>query len=428
MGCWGMGLTCSDDYCEVYEDFMERYDEGEEVSAIREAILAEHTAEFDPEDPILHDMYFALAKAGWVCCEQSPEILERVHSIIESGANLDFYRELGANEHDLAERKKKLAAFWTSLQKPRAKPRKRHPAPKERELPDLAPGDVLAYKAPEGQRVLIVLDRIGWPGFFQDQVFCCVLQRSFEKKELPVLDPLPEKLGLISSYYAREFLAPSAFRKIGTVPVSEGLYAKLYPAGWNGWRLLLEGYKKDFQKSFTPEEDLELGQLLAGETPKGMSLYCRVSKVRFGNVGVGQVYIKEEPREKKESVPAMGFDTEKIDRLLARVGVDEDEAFYRELQAMIYSLGRDAENPRELRYAYGLLMELSQHPKSSVRMAVLQALGVMGVLHKKAPLVESEVKDRFYAQWQQGDPVEQAILKDVMEDLRQSRGWQFVLP
>ena len=28
MGCWGMGLTQSDDYCEVYEDFMERYDEG----------------------------------------------------------------------------------------------------------------------------------------------------------------------------------------------------------------------------------------------------------------------------------------------------------------------------------------------------------------------------------------------------------------
>ena len=73
-------------------------------------------------------------------------------------------------------------------------------------------------------------------------------------------------------------------------------------------------------------------------------------------------------------------------------------------------------------------MELSQHPKSSVRMAVLQALGVMGVLHKKAPLIESEVKDRFYAQWQQGDPVERAILKDVMEDLRRSRGWQFVLP
>ena len=119
----------------------------------------------------------------------------------------------------------------------------------------------------------------------------------------------------------------------------------------------MEGYKKDFQKDFTPAEARDLRQLLAGEAPKGMSLYSRVSKVRFGNVGVGQVYIKDEAPEKKDTAPVNGFDTEKIDRLLARVGVDEDDAFYRELGSVIYSLGRDAENPRELRYAYGLLME-----------------------------------------------------------------------
>lgn len=428
MGCWGMGLTQSDDFCQVYEDFIERYDEGEEVSAIRETILSDYSREFDPEDPILHDLYFALAKAGWICCDPSPEILERVRSIIESGANLDFYRELGANERDLAERKKKLNAFWNSLQRPRAKPRKRHPAAKERELPDLYPGDLLAYKAPQGQRVLLVLDRIGWPYQFEDQLFCCVLQRSFTREELSALDPLPEKLGLISSFCAKEFLAPSSCRKIGTVPVPEGLYAKLFPPGWNGQVLFLEGYKKDFQKDFAPTEALELRQLLAGKTPDGLSLYSRASKISFFRGRVVQVYIKQEAPEMKATGPALGFDTEKIDRLLARVGVDEDEAFYRELNALIYSLGRDAENPRELHYACGILMELSQHPKSSVRMAVLQALGVMGILHKQAPLVESEVKDRIFAQWRQGDPVEQAILKDIMEDLRQSRGWQFVLP
>ena len=85
-------------------------------------------------------------------------------------------------------------------------------------------------------------------------------------------------------------------------------------------------------------------------------------------------------------------------------------------------------NQVELRYAYGLLMELSQHPKSSVRMAVLRSLGLMARLHEKAPLSETEIKDRIYAQWRQGDSVERALLKIIMEDLRQSRGWQFVLP
>ena len=427
MGCWGMGLNQSDEYCEVYENFMNSYDKGTAVAEIRQEILSQYRKEFEKDDPILHDVYFALAKAGWMCCDQSSELMDRVKTIIESGANLEFYRELGADDRDLALRQKKLRAFWDSLQTPRAKPRKRHPAPHERELPNLAAGDMLVYKAPQGQRVLIVLDRIGWPAFFEDQLFCCVLQRAFVRQELSTMDPLLEKIGLISSFYAREFLAPSTYRRIGTVSVPEGLYAKLYPPGWKGQMLLLEGSKKDFQKEFAPLEELELGQLIAGAAPEGLSLYSRVSKVTFGG-GVVQTYIQTEPREKKESGPVNGFETGKIDRLLARVGVDEDEDFYRELDGLLDSLGRNAKNPAELRYAYGLLMELSQHPKSSVRMAVLRALGVMAMRHKKAPLSETEIKDRIYAQWRQGDPAERAVLKDVMEELRQSRGWQFVLP
>ena len=130
MGCWGMGLNQSDEYGEAYDRFMKRYNEGADVQTICEELLADYLKEFDQEDPILHDVYFALAKAGWMCCSPSEEILERVHRIIESGANLAFYRERGAGEKDLALRQKKLDAFWESLQTPREKPRKRHPAPR----------------------------------------------------------------------------------------------------------------------------------------------------------------------------------------------------------------------------------------------------------------------------------------------------------
>ena len=41
MGCWGMGLAQTDEFCEVYDDFMERYDEGKEPAEISEEILAE---------------------------------------------------------------------------------------------------------------------------------------------------------------------------------------------------------------------------------------------------------------------------------------------------------------------------------------------------------------------------------------------------
>ena len=39
MGCWGMGITQSDEYCEIYERFMEEYDEGKPLLYIKQDIL-----------------------------------------------------------------------------------------------------------------------------------------------------------------------------------------------------------------------------------------------------------------------------------------------------------------------------------------------------------------------------------------------------
>ncbi len=291
MGCWGMGLNQSDEYGEAYDRFMKRYNEGADVQTICEELLADYLKEFDQEDPILHDVYFALAKAGWMCCSPSEEILERVHRIIESGANLAFYRERGAGEKDLALRQKKLDAFWESLQTPREKPIKRHPAPRERELPNLEAGDVLAYKTQGGRRVLVVLERVEWPRFFEPQLFCCVLQKTWIQVNMPALDPLQEKLGLISSFAADEFLAPSTYRKIGKLEIPDHLYSKLYPSNWKGQILFFEGRKKDFHAEFAPKEELELEQLLNGKAPKGMSLYHRVSRVSFPGSGVLQIQL-----------------------------------------------------------------------------------------------------------------------------------------
>ena len=75
------------------------------------AILSKYHAEFDDEDGVMHDVYFALAKAEWMCCAQSELVLNRVKEIIESGANIEFYRELEATESDLKLRKKNLEKF-----------------------------------------------------------------------------------------------------------------------------------------------------------------------------------------------------------------------------------------------------------------------------------------------------------------------------
>ena len=89
MGCWGMAQT--DEFCETYDNFMEEYDEGKPVAEITAGILAKYHAEFDDDDGIMHDIYFALAKAEWMCREQSEAILARVKEIIETKANIEFY-------------------------------------------------------------------------------------------------------------------------------------------------------------------------------------------------------------------------------------------------------------------------------------------------------------------------------------------------
>ena len=98
MGCWGMGMTQSDEFCEIYNRFMEEYDKGEEICEIKKAILSEYLEQFEEKDGVLHDVYFAIAKAEWMCGALSEEMLARVKEIVEKGENLVFYKELGASD------------------------------------------------------------------------------------------------------------------------------------------------------------------------------------------------------------------------------------------------------------------------------------------------------------------------------------------
>ncbi len=163
MGCWGMGIAQSDQYCEIYERFMEEYDDGKPVTDITNDILEDYLGQFSADDGILHDVYFALGKAQWMCGGISVDIMEKVTEIVESNANIKFYRELEASERDLKQRQKNLDKFLAGLQIPRASVRKRKtpesayiPVPKPKSLPPVRRGDLVAYPVNGKWRVLMV--------------------------------------------------------------------------------------------------------------------------------------------------------------------------------------------------------------------------------------------------------------------------------
>lgn len=254
MGCWGMGMTQSDEFCEVYDHFMERYNNGDEVSAITNEILKEYHSEFSDDDGIMHDVYFALAKAEWMCCSQSKIILARVNKIIESGANIRFYRELQATEKDLKLRQKNLEKFWASLQTPRAKPRQRRIDPLDRikELPPVQPGECYAYKHEDGYRILVILDRFKEPHLLE-QVCVCVLKDTFATRQV---DVETEKIAYIADYIGIEFLGISNLYKLPSINLDSGFKKKI-PANYVSWY----GKKKDFHKENTSALNISIADL-----------------------------------------------------------------------------------------------------------------------------------------------------------------------
>ena len=220
MGCWGMGIAQTDEFCEYYDNFMEEYDNGKAVAEITADILAKYHAEFDDDDGVMHDVYFALAKAEWMCCEQSELVLNRVKEIIESGANIEFYRELEASEKDLIVRQRNLEKFLIMIQTPREKPRKRKRSapPVEKSFPPLEIGDCFAYKFDNGYRVMCILERFK-PQKEKEQVTVVIFNGVYSAEELKTTDFCQEVMGRMFTVTADDFLGASVIKKVAHITV-----------------------------------------------------------------------------------------------------------------------------------------------------------------------------------------------------------------
>ena len=262
MGVWGAGLTQSDEYCEVYDSFMEKYDAGESVEVITDEILNGYLSEFDANNGILHDVYFALAKCQWMCGALSEALMNRVKDIIQNGKNLEFLKELDADDRFLRDRKKHLEKFLLSLETPRKTPRKRKSPPKERHLPPANIGDVFSYKGETGLRIMVVLD--SWDKTkWCEGYFCCILDKEYQDK--PDINELAlEKIGQIGMYDATAFLPASKIRLIGSLRIPPNKYEELFGNS------LLIGSREDFYTSKRPGQIMTLEELL---NEKNMSIF-----------------------------------------------------------------------------------------------------------------------------------------------------------
>ena len=195
MGFSEMGITQTDEYQETYDRFMEEYDTGKPIQDICADMISEMTEEFGADNGILHGVYYALAKCQWMCGGIHEDILEMVSRIIESGADLAFYQELGADDRDLKLRKRNLEKFYQSLQVPRATVRRRKkpesayvPAPRPvfPPMPQVSPGDLISYPAGDQMRLFLILD-INRSRKQGKTAYCFVWEEKFSQLPEPAL-------------------------------------------------------------------------------------------------------------------------------------------------------------------------------------------------------------------------------------------------
>jgi hypothetical protein len=147
MGAWGTAISSNDTYADIYSYFFDLYNDGLDVAEISKKLISDNQETInDTSDS--NNFWFALAKAQWECKQLDKEIFDRVKKVIETGADLEVWRQLEANEKDIKKRKAVLDKFLADLQteRPKAKSRKK----KIIRQPVFEKGDCLTFKLENG--------------------------------------------------------------------------------------------------------------------------------------------------------------------------------------------------------------------------------------------------------------------------------------
>lgn len=147
MGAWGTAISSNDTYADIYGEFFNLYNDGLEVEEISKKLIADNQEIINDKDDC-NNFWFALAKAQWECKQLDKEIFNLVKKVVETGADIEVWRQLDADEKDIKKRKIVLDKFLADLQteRPKAKSRKK----KIIRQPVFDKGDCLTFKIENG--------------------------------------------------------------------------------------------------------------------------------------------------------------------------------------------------------------------------------------------------------------------------------------
>lgn len=180
MGAWSPAILGNDTSCEVRERFFELYDLGEQPEKIADIVLEEQ------QENLLYDktnVWFGLALATWECKVLTSEIFNQVKQIVDSKADIEFNKELEADNDFLKKRQKVLDDFIVKISTEKNKARARKKIPKQVESVYLS-GMCFAYKNANGKHIGIYLTK---SEHFKNKGKIVFFFMDFESDEVPNL-------------------------------------------------------------------------------------------------------------------------------------------------------------------------------------------------------------------------------------------------
>jgi len=279
MGTWGTAIKNSDAFADIYSEFYELYNKGGQPEIISKQIFENNQEMLEIEEE-KHSFWFALALAQWETKSLDLKVLQTVENIVNTGADIKIWTDLGADKNDIAKRKVVLDKFLEKIhsERPRAKTRKK---PKLK-TPIFSTGDCLVFKLKNGNYGgAVVLATDTNPETANNLVATTRINqqikpttKDFEKSEVLILNfanwkDKPDVCWYLPDLYEKEY--SSIYENIGKIEIDlvyevnnylgEGY---LFKPSWTGGWTMNENAEKQFESETSkpkPSKQITVRQL-----------------------------------------------------------------------------------------------------------------------------------------------------------------------
>lgn len=141
MGAWGIALSSSDTYSDVYSSFYNLFNESQSIDIIMERVNQDFSDVITDEDE-KNDFYYAIAKAQWECGFLEEKYRIEIENIINKKLEISRWERMGGSKKDGIKRHEKVKQLFEIITLPNEKIKK--PKPKKLRNSCYKKGDCIA--------------------------------------------------------------------------------------------------------------------------------------------------------------------------------------------------------------------------------------------------------------------------------------------